>query len=194
MIGLAPSEIAARQLEAEAGPTLAANTARWLTAAERDPARWALRRGDLVLVDEAGMVSDAHLARIVQAARVADARVLLVGDPGQLPSPGAGAAYAMVTRLPGTLTLSEVRRFAHAWEAAASLRLRAGDPAALDAYDRRARIHSGTARADGDPGLGGVAGRRRRRASVAAPGRHQRRRRRRERPGAGVAGSPQARG
>ena len=144
VIGLAPSEIAARQLEAEAGPTLAANTARWLTAAERDPARWALQRGDLVLVDEAGMAPDVHLARIVQASRVADARVLLVGDPGQLPSPGAGAAYAMVTRLPGTVTLSEVRRFKEKWEAAASLQLRDGDPAGLDAYDRRARIHSGT--------------------------------------------------
>ncbi len=144
VIGLAPSQVAARQLEAEAAPTVAANTARWLYAAERDPARWALQPGDLVLVDEAGMASDVHLARIVQAARVADARVLLVGDPGQLPSPGAGAAYAMVTRLPGTVTLSEVRRFREEWEASASLQLRAGDPAALDAYDRRARIHSGT--------------------------------------------------
>jgi hypothetical protein len=50
----------------------------------------------------------------------------------------------MVTRLPGTVTLSEVRRFKEEWEAAASLQLRAGEPAALDAYDRRARIHSGT--------------------------------------------------
>jgi len=145
VIGLAPSEIAARQLAAAAGPTLSANTARWLKDAERDPGRWGLRRGDLVLLDEAGMVSDAHLARVVQAARQADARVLLVGDPGQLPSPGAGAAYSMVTRMPGTVTLTEVRRFTADWEAAASLQLRAGNPEALDGYDRRARIHSGTA-------------------------------------------------
>ena len=192
VIGLAPSEIAARQLEAEAAPTLAANTARWLQAAERDPARWGLRRGDLVLLDEAGMVSDAHLARIVQAARQADARVLLVGDPGQLPSPGAGAAYAMVTRMPGTVTLSEVRRFTSRVGGG-------GEPAAARRQPGRARRLRPARphplrhrRADGDPGLGGVAGRHGGRPLVAAAGRHQRRRRRGERPGAGVAGGPRA--
>jgi hypothetical protein len=40
--------------------------------------------------------------------------------------------------------LETVRRLAHAWESAASLRLRAGDPSALSVYDSHGRISSGT--------------------------------------------------
>ncbi len=45
---------------------------------------------DVVIVDEASMVSLSHMARLVEAIRP-DARLILVGDPGQLASIEAGA-------------------------------------------------------------------------------------------------------
>jgi ATP-dependent exoDNAse (exonuclease V) alpha subunit len=40
--------------------------------------------------------------------------------------------------------LATIHRFHHRWEQAASLRLRSGDPAALDAYLDHGRVHAGT--------------------------------------------------
>ena len=40
--------------------------------------------------------------------------------------------------------LARVHRFTHRWEAAASLRLRAGDPGVLDVYESHGRITAGT--------------------------------------------------
>ena len=42
------------------------------------------------------------------------------------------------------MRLEEVRRFSHAWEREASLRLRAGDVEVLAEYDRRGRIKDGS--------------------------------------------------
>jgi hypothetical protein len=42
------------------------------------------------------------------------------------------------------IELEGVHRFHHPWEAAASLRLRTGDPRVLDDYEHHGRIHSGT--------------------------------------------------
>jgi len=145
VVGLSPSQIAATVLQAQAGPDLTANTSRWLHRARVDPRRWGLQAGDLVVLDEASMVADTQLGDVLAHAAAAGARVLLAGDPAQLPSPAAGAAYGMLTRIPGAaMRLAEVHRFDAGWERAASLRLRAGDPTGLDDYDRRARIIGGS--------------------------------------------------
>jgi AAA domain len=46
----------------------------------------------------------------------------------------------------GYVQLAEPVRFTASWERDASLRLRQGDPAALDDYDQHGRIHGAPAR------------------------------------------------
>ncbi|WP_226353758.1 AAA family ATPase [Pseudonocardia sp. ICBG601] len=150
VFGLAPSENAAQVL-AEDGVT-AANLARWLATQQRldgpgqpadADAGWALRDGDLLVVDEAGMASTTQLAQVQQRAAAAGAKLLLVGDPAQLRAVGPGGALADMAARGVRYDLAEVRRFTAGWEGPASLRLRDGDPAVLDAYDRHGRLVDG---------------------------------------------------
>jgi conjugative relaxase-like TrwC/TraI family protein len=105
-----------------------------------------LRPGQLVIVDEASLAGTFALDELVGAARGAGAKVVLVGDPAQLSAVEAGGGFDLVVRDRGDLAprLVEVRRFAEAWEKAASVELRLGNPAAIDAYDAHGRIVSGS--------------------------------------------------
>src|SRR5205823_7450221 len=68
---------------------------------------------DVVIVDETSMVSLSLMARLVEATRP-DARLVIVGDPGQLASIEAGAVLGDIvgdgTR-PGIVVLDRVHRF-----------------------------------------------------------------------------------
>jgi exodeoxyribonuclease V alpha subunit len=119
---------------------------------------------DVVIVDETSMVSLSMMARLVESVR-ADARLVLVGDPGQLTSIEAGAVLGDIvgtTPHDGVVVLDRVHRFdrgggiaaiaeaVHAGDeegALAALRAGHGDvtwiadpdaPGALDAVRRRA--------------------------------------------------------
>jgi hypothetical protein len=166
MIGLATSQIATQVLGtdmAEAinsereralvddGMTDASNIARWLASQRRlhepggrlqtNDSRWVLTSNDVVVVDEASMVSTADLCEIERYVRQAGARMILTGDPRQLGAVGAGGAMAMLADgVARTYTLSEVRRFDRRWERAASLRLREGDTMAAQEYARRGQL------------------------------------------------------
>jgi Ti-type conjugative transfer relaxase TraA len=100
-----------------------------------------LPSGSVLVVDEAGMVGTRQLARLLQHAADRDAKVVLVGDPHQLPEIDAGGLYrALTTRLP-VIELTDNRRQTHGWEQAALDELRHGDPAAaLDTYRTHGRI------------------------------------------------------
>lgn len=111
-------------------------------AAEQD--RWTFRPNQLVVVDEASMVSTLQLSALVQQARDAGAKVLLVGDPGQLDAIDAGGTLAWLDRQGKTVRLSTIWRFEQKWEQDASLKLRAGDFAAIADYDRHQRIQHGS--------------------------------------------------
>jgi conjugative relaxase-like TrwC/TraI family protein len=113
---------------------------------DREIENRALRPGQLVIVDEASLASTAVLDELVVAARAAGAKVLLVGDPAQLGAVDAGGAFSFLVGERGALvaSLTEVRRFAAAWEAAAAGRLRVGDPSALPAYEEAGRIVGGS--------------------------------------------------
>ena len=145
--GLTVSEIAAQVLRGD-GVEVSRNLAAWLAAQDRIAAGRALpadealrvRATDILLVDEASMVATAQLDRVRALAEAAGARVVLAGDPQQLAAVEAGGALSLLDGRAETYTLSEVRRFAEPWEAAASLRLRDGDLSALDEYDRHGRI------------------------------------------------------
>ncbi len=71
--------------------------------------------------------------------------MLLVGDQGQLSAVDAGGMFAALVRDRDGLApeLSDVRRFHHDWEKAASVELRAGSDDAIDAYEAHGRIVSG---------------------------------------------------
>jgi hypothetical protein len=99
------------------------------------------------VIDEATQASTADLAMLLEAARVAGARVALVGDTQQLGSPEAGGMFRLLAKEIPSAELTEVRRFQAQWEADASIRLRAGDPGVIAAYDRHGRIRAADAEA-----------------------------------------------
>jgi conjugative relaxase-like TrwC/TraI family protein len=101
--------------------------------------------GDVLVIDEASQLTTADLAAIQTVARNYGARVILSGDTEQLTSPDAGGAMRLIAREHGYWQLTEVRRFRNTWEGPASLRLREGDSASLDHYQRNGRIREGSA-------------------------------------------------
>jgi hypothetical protein len=90
------------------------------------------------------MVSTLQLSALVQQARDAGAKVHLVGDPGQLDAIDAGGILGWLDRQGKTVRLSTIWRFEQASEQDASLKLRAGDFAAIADYDRHRRIQHGS--------------------------------------------------
>ncbi len=119
----------------------AANEEHWRLRAEQD--QWRFSPGQLVIVDEASLADTRTLAAIVEQARAATAKVLLVGDHLQRGSVDAGGAFGMLARRGPTAELTSLWRFANPWEARASLELRRAHPAALDAYQAHGAITSG---------------------------------------------------
>jgi AAA domain/TrwC relaxase len=100
--------------------------------------------GSLILIDEASMVTMAHLDQLTAIARAAGAKMPLTGDPAQHQAVEGGGGMAMLERRQGSLQLAEPLRFTESWEREASLRLRAGDQAVIAEYDRRGRILAGS--------------------------------------------------
>lgn len=113
----------------------------------REAARWSLRPGQLVIVDEASLAGTFTLDTIATQAGAAGAKVLLVGDHGQLSAVDAGGAFALLADRTRPARLTSLWRFSHPWEAAASLGLRDGDANVLDDYVEHDRVHGGAAEA-----------------------------------------------
>lgn len=142
VIGLAPSADAAQVLADDLG-IRTENTAKWLN--EHDRGRWHLRRGQLMIVDEASLSGTLALDRLAAHAHQAGAKLLLVGDWAQLGAVEAGGALGMLARdLEQTPELHDVRRFHNEWERQASLKLRIGDSSVLTDYTNHDRIIGGT--------------------------------------------------
>ena len=109
-------------------------------------ARWTLRPGQLVVVDEASLASTFALDELMSAALDARAKVVLVGDWAQLSSVDAGGMFRTLVRDRGedAPTLADVRRFNAAWEKEAGLAVRRGTSWALGTYETHGRIKDGT--------------------------------------------------
>jgi len=103
-----------------------------------------VRPGDLLVVDEASMVSTADLAMVEDIATRRGAKILLTGDTEQLSAPQAGGAMRLLADEHGYYQLRTVQRFEQEWVREASPRLRAGDVDALAEYDQRGLILEGT--------------------------------------------------
>ena len=131
-----------------------------------------------MVLDEAGMARTDDLAKLLRLAEEHGSKVVLVGDPHQLGAVGPGGIFRTLVADHGAHELETVRRFHHAWEAAASLHLREGNPAILDCLRPARPDRRGQPRRDDRPRLRGVASRVRRRRTAPADGGRQRDRRR----------------
>lgn len=130
--GAALAGKAAEGLEASSGipsRTLASWQLAWANGRDK------LGRRDVLVIDEAGMVSSRQLARFVEAARLAGAKLVLVGDPEQLQPIGPGAGFRALSERTGFLELQVIRRQREAWQREASVALGTRNTrAGLEAY------------------------------------------------------------
>jgi conjugative relaxase-like TrwC/TraI family protein len=95
----------------------------------------------VLLVDEAGMVDSASLARLIDHAERSGAKLVLVGDPAQLGEIEAGGLFAAIARRSEAIHLGEVIRHRHDLDREAAKLIREGRGAeALDRYVREGRV------------------------------------------------------
>ncbi|PZU69651.1 MAG: Ti-type conjugative transfer relaxase TraA [Rhizobium sp.] len=80
-----------------------------------------LGRGDVFVIDEAGMIGSRQLARFVNEAEARGAKIVLVGDYEQLQAIGAGAPFRAIAEQIGHAELSEIRRQRVDWQREASV-------------------------------------------------------------------------
>ena len=116
--GAALSGKAAEGLEESSG-IQSRTLASWSRGWEND--RHQLNRGDVFVIDEAGMVGSRQLARFVGEVEARGAKIVLVGDHEQLQAIGAGAPFRAITEEIGHAELSEIRRQRVDWQREASV-------------------------------------------------------------------------
>ena len=111
---------------------------------ERSLRHTPLTTADVVVIDEAGMVGTRTLLRVAEQCSTAGAKLVLIGDPRQLPEIDAGGAFDHLTHQHETTRLDTNRRQVEPWERQALAELRHGDPdTAYDACFQHGRIHHG---------------------------------------------------
>ncbi|WP_368845022.1 MobF family relaxase [Kocuria sp. CPCC 204721] len=149
VFGVAPTSAAADVMSDSMGIT--ATTVDAFLMAERSP----LGVGDVLMVDEIGMVATPKLAQLVATAEAAGAVVRGVGDDRQLAAIGSGGALRMIDNAAPLPRLEEVYRFrnpddpgqVNEAEVAASLALReppaTGTDRPFDWYVDAGRVRAG---------------------------------------------------
>jgi Ti-type conjugative transfer relaxase TraA len=142
--GVALSGIAAENLESGSGiasRTIASMEHGW------GQGRDMLTSHDVLVIDEAGMVGTRQMERVLSHAAEAGAKVVLVGDPQQLQSIEAGAAFRSIHERHGGAEIGEVRRQREDWQRDATRDLANGRTgAAIHVYDRHDMVHSAESR------------------------------------------------
>jgi conjugative relaxase-like TrwC/TraI family protein len=144
VIGITPSQSARNTLAA--GVPVSYNAAQFLghlpgRRGARGPIR--IGPGTLLVIDEASMLSGPDLADLIAYAKNRGAKIVLAGDVSQLQAVENGGGMSLLADTLGYARLAEPVRFRHAWEQAASLRLRDGDTSVLAEYDQHGRILGG---------------------------------------------------
>jgi ATP-dependent exoDNAse (exonuclease V) alpha subunit len=95
------------------------------------------------------MIGTRKLARLIDHAGRADAKIVLVGDHHQLPAIEAGGIFAALARQPNAITLTENRRNRDPIERDALAELRGGDTAmAFGILAGHGRLHDNPTKAD----------------------------------------------
>ena len=144
VIGITPSQSARNTLAA--GVPVSYNAAQFLghlpgRRGARGPVP--IGPGTLLVIDEASMLSGPDLADLIAYAKARGAKIILAGDTSQLQAVENGGGMSLLAGALGYARLAEPVRFRHAWEQAASLRLRDGDTTVLAEYDQHGRIIGG---------------------------------------------------
>lgn len=142
--GAALSGIAAENLEAGSGieaRTIASLEHAWKAGRDK------LERGDVLVIDEAGMVGTRQLERVLEHANSAGAKVVLVGDAEQLQAIEAGAAFRALVAIHGAAQLTQVRRQRSKWMQDATREMATGRTMdALDRYIAAGMVHRSCSR------------------------------------------------
>ena len=100
-----------------------------------------LARGSVLLIDEAGMVDSATLARLISHAERAEAKLVLLGDPEQLGEIEAGGLFRAIADRTDPIYLDEVIRHEYELDREAAKRIREGEGReALDLYRSAERV------------------------------------------------------
>ncbi|UXT00617.1 Ti-type conjugative transfer relaxase TraA [Agrobacterium tumefaciens] len=116
--GAALAGKAAEGLEESSG--IASRTlASWSRGWDND--KGTIGRGDVFVIDEAGMVGSRQLARFIGEAEQRGAKIVLVGDHQQLQAISAGAPFRILAERLGHVELSEIRRQREGWQREASV-------------------------------------------------------------------------
>ncbi len=139
VIGAAVARRAARELQEGAG--IESTSLAALLQDLRLGGEYGLPDRTVVVLDEAGMAGTRQLAELLDHAEAARAKVVLVGDPYQLPEIDAGGSFrALLTRV-DAIELTDNRRQREPWEREALDHLREGRAEeAMLRYEEHGRI------------------------------------------------------
>lgn len=147
VIGAALARRAALELRDGAG--IESTSIHALLAQLRDQPTDLLSQRTVLVVDEAGMVGTRQLAELVDHTETAGAKLVLVGDPQQLPEIDAGGIFRSLTLRAEPIRLEDNRRQEQRWEREALDLLASGHAEqALDQYRRHGRLVIGEDAAD----------------------------------------------
>lgn len=138
--GMTLSGIAAENLASGSGiesTTIASRLWHWDRGLEK------LGVNDVVVIDEAGMIGSRLMARVMEEAESANAKVVLVGDPEQLQSIEAGAAFRAIVECVGATQMSDIRRQREDWQKQATQDFATAKTAeGLSAYIDHDNVHA----------------------------------------------------
>lgn len=110
-----------------------------------DQGEISLGQKDVLVMDEAGMVHNGSMERVLDAANQAGAKVILVGDAEQLQPIERGTPFRSLSDEHGAVEISEVRRQADAWQRKATQDLsNQRGVHALSAYREAGCVHEGS--------------------------------------------------
>ena len=139
VVGMTLSGIAAENLEGGSGIksyTVANRIINW------DNDREKLSKNNIVVVDEAGILGSRDIARIIDEATSAGAKVVLIGDPEQLQSILAGAALRGIIERIGFSEMNEIRRQSESWQQEVTKSLALGEIGeAIRSYHSKDMVH-----------------------------------------------------
>jgi len=100
-----------------------------------------ISKGDVLVIDEAGMVGTRQLARVATKMNEIGAKLVLVGDPDQLQPIEAGTPFRQIVKTHGADRLTEIHRQTADWQKRASRDLADGDMwSAIKSYENRGAV------------------------------------------------------
>ena len=100
-----------------------------------------ISKGDVLVIDEAGMIGTRQLARVASKMHVIGAKLVLVGDPEQLQPIEAGTPFRRIVKTHDAARLTEIHRQKTDWQKQASRDLADGElTKAVDQYRNRGAV------------------------------------------------------